>query len=74
MLDFIRSSPLFSIRQLAFCLVITVVVVTTDVLFIHLKDIQTTADFVTEVAMYPLGFYGRFTITALFDQPSDSSS
>jgi hypothetical protein len=72
MLDFIRQSPLFSVRRLFFCLVITVFVVATDVLFIHLKDIQTTADFVTEVAIYTLGFYGGYTIMALFNQPKDS--
>ncbi|KTG11319.1 hypothetical protein AUR66_20070 [Haloferax profundi] len=70
MFKLVRSSPLFSIRRLVFCLVITVFVVTTDVLFIHLKDIQTAAGFATEVAVYTLGFYGGFTITALSNQSS----
>ena len=72
MLDFVRSSPLFSIHRLAFCLLVTVFVVVTDVLFIHLKDIQTTADFVTVVAIYTTGFYGGFTITVLFNWHSAS--
>lgn len=72
MFDFVRSSPLFSIRRLAFSLVIVVFVVAADVLFIHLKDIQTTVDFVTEVMIYTLGTYGGLTIAALFNQPSAS--
>ncbi|RDZ46264.1 hypothetical protein C5B91_00885 [Haloferax sp. Atlit-10N] len=72
MFNFIWQSTLFSVRRLIFCLVITVFVVATDVLFIHLKDIQTAADFATEVVIYTLGFYGGFTIMALFNQPSDN--
>ncbi len=72
MLDFVRSSPLFSIRRLAFGIVLTVFIVATDVLFIHLQDIQTTADFVSKVAIHTLGAYGAFTIMALFNQPSAS--
>ena len=74
MLDFVRSSPLFSIRRLAFCLVVVTLVVTTDVVFIHFKDVQTTTDFVTEVAIHTLGIYGGFTITALFNQPNATNS
>ncbi|KAB1190628.1 hypothetical protein Hfx1148_15980 [Haloferax sp. CBA1148] len=72
MFDFVQSSPLFSIRRLAFSLVIVVFAVATDVLFMHLKDIQTAADFVTEVMIYTLGTYGGLTIAALFNQPSAS--
>lgn len=68
MLDVLRSSPLFSLRRLLFCLLLTVVVVATDALFIHLKDIQTTADFATEVVIHTLGFYGGYTLIALFNQ------
>jgi hypothetical protein len=49
------------------CLCITSVVVTTDVLFIHTFDITTPTEFVTEVVLHALGFYGGFTLMALLD-------
>jgi hypothetical protein len=72
MLEFVRSSPLFSNLRLVLCLGLTVFVLTTDVLFIGFKDIQTAADFATEVVIHTLGFYGGYTIVALFNRPSDS--
>ncbi|MFC4360430.1 hypothetical protein ACFO0N_20995 [Halobium salinum] len=72
MFDFLRLSPLFSIRRFTLCLLVTVFVVTTDVLFIHLKDIKTVTEFVTEVGIHTLGFYIGFTVVALFDQSGGS--
>jgi len=70
MLNFLRSSPLFSIRRLGFALLLTVFVLVTDVLFIRFMDIQTTADFVYETVIHTLGAYGGFTIMALFGKPN----
>jgi glycopeptide antibiotics resistance protein len=72
MLAFIRSSPLFSLQRLIFCLILTAFVVSTDILFFHILDIQTTADTIYEVTINTLGAYGGFTIMALFNQPSSS--
>jgi hypothetical protein len=52
---------------LAVCLCITAIVVTTDVLFFHTFDITTLAEFVTDVAIHSLGFYGGFTLVAVLD-------
>ncbi|RDZ61635.1 hypothetical protein C5B90_18575 [Haloferax sp. Atlit-12N] len=68
MRDALRSSPLFSGRRLLICLVVTLVVVTTDALFLHLEPIRTATDFATEVAIHTLGFYGGYTIVALFNR------
>ncbi|ELZ74529.1 hypothetical protein C456_09178 [Haloferax volcanii DSM 14919] len=67
MRDALRSSPLFSVRRLFICLAATLVVLTTDALFFHIKPTQTTAGFATELAIHTLGFYGGFTIVALFN-------
>ncbi|ELZ97683.1 hypothetical protein [Haloferax sulfurifontis] len=66
MRDALRSSPLFSVRRLLVCLAATLVVVTTDALLFHIEPIRTAAEFATEVAIHTLGFYGGFTIVALF--------
>ncbi|ELZ60812.1 MULTISPECIES: hypothetical protein [unclassified Haloferax] len=68
MCDALRSSPLFSVRRLFICLAATLVVLTTDALLLHIKPIRTTAEFATELAIHTLGFYGGFTIVALFDR------
>jgi hypothetical protein len=65
--DPIWSGPVLSGRRLAVCLCITSVVVTTDVLFVHTFKVTTPLDFVTEVVIHALGFYGGFTLMALFD-------
>lgn len=67
MSDPIWSGPVLSGRRLAVCLCITSVVVTTDVLFVHTFDVTTPPDFVTEVVIHALGFYGGFTLMALLD-------
>jgi hypothetical protein len=41
--------------------------VTTDVLFFHTFDVTTPLDFVTEVVIHALGFYGGFTLMAVLD-------
>ncbi len=65
--DTIWSGPVLSGRRVVVCLCITSVVVTTDVLFIHTFDITTPTEFVTEVVLHALGFYGGFTLMALLD-------
>lgn len=65
--DTIWSGPALSVRRLAVCLCITAIVVTTDVLFFHTFDITTLAEFVTDVAIHSLGFYGGFTLVAVLD-------
>jgi hypothetical protein len=72
MLEFIRLSPLFSLRRLVFCLILTAFVITTDILFFHILDIQTTADTLYQVTINTLGAYGGFTIMTLFNQPNSS--
>ncbi|WP_254273373.1 hypothetical protein [Haloarcula marina] len=74
MRSFLRSSYLFSVRRLLVCLVLTTVVVGTDALFIHFKDIQTVADFATEVGIHTLGFYGGYTLAAAFNRSGIDSS
>ncbi|CQR49926.1 MULTISPECIES: hypothetical protein [Haloferax] len=68
MRDALRSSPLFSVRRLLVCLVVTLVVVTTDALFFHIEPTRTAAEFATEVAVHTLGFYGGYTLVALFNR------
>jgi hypothetical protein len=63
----IWSGPILSGRRLVVCLCITSIVVTTDVLFFHTFDITTPLDFVTEVVIHALGFYGGFTLIAVLD-------
>jgi hypothetical protein len=41
--------------------------VTTDVLLFHTFDITTPAEFVTDVVIHTLGFYGGFTLIAALD-------
>jgi hypothetical protein len=72
MLEFIRLTPLFSLRRLVFCLILTAFVITTDILFFHILDIQTTADTLYQVTINTLGAYGGFTIMTLFNQPNSS--
>lgn len=67
MSDTIWSGPLLSGRRLVVCLCITSIVVTTDVVFFHTFDITTLLDFVTEVVIHALGFYGGFTLMAVLD-------
>ncbi|WP_058827357.1 hypothetical protein [Haloferax sp. Q22] len=68
MRDALRSSPLFSVRRLLVCLVVTLAVVTTDALFFHVEPVRTAAEFGTEVTIHTLGFYGGYTIVALFNR------
>ncbi|AKU07620.1 MULTISPECIES: hypothetical protein [Haloferax] len=68
MRDALRSSPLFSGRRLLVCFVVTLVVVTTDALFFHVQAVRTAAEFATEVTIHTLGFYGGYTIVALFNR------
>jgi len=65
--DTIWSGPVLSGRRLVVCLCITSVVVTTDVLLFHTFDITTPAEFVTDVVIHTLGFYGGFTLMAALD-------
>jgi hypothetical protein len=72
MLEFIRLTPLFSLRRLVFCLILTAFVITTDILSFHILNIQTTADTLYQVTINTLGAYGGFTILTLFNQPNSS--
>lgn len=73
MLDFLRSSPLFSARRLVLGLLITGFVLLTDVLFVQFLGITTSTEALTQLTINTLGYYGGLTIAAVLNTPGSGT-
>jgi len=74
MLEQIQTSPLFSIRRAVFTYLLAFLISLSDMWLIHILNINTPEELLTQTLIHGTGFYLGYTLIALFNIPIKTSS
>lgn len=65
-----RASPLLSIRRAAVTYCLAFLISLSDMWLIHLLEINTPEELLTQTVIHGTGFYLGYTLIALFNRPT----